>query len=82
MHDTIDDGDMMIVDVSIREVVDEGVYVVVYGGLVIVKRVQLLRTGGIVLKSDNPRYEPEIVPVDEQPELIVEGRVRWVGGEL
>ncbi|WP_146297746.1 XRE family transcriptional regulator [Nitratireductor mangrovi] len=82
MHDTISDGDMMIVDVSIREIVDEGVYVVVYGGLVIVKRVQLLRTGGIVLKSDNPRYEPETVPVDEQPELIVEGRVRWVGGEL
>lgn len=46
----------MIVDVSIRAIVDEGVYVVVLAGMVLVKRVQILPTGSILLKSANARY--------------------------
>jgi phage repressor protein C with HTH and peptisase S24 domain len=82
MSDTINDGDLMVVDVSIREIVDEGVYVLVYGGLVLVKRIQMLTSGVLLLKSDNPRYETERVHLNEQPELIVEGRVRWAGGSV
>ena len=82
MHDTISDGDLMIVDVSIREVGGSGIYVLVYAGLVIVKRVQVLRDRSIMLKSDNPRYEPETVPAHDLPELSVEGRVRWAGGQI
>ncbi len=82
MHDTISDGDLMIVDVAVREIVDSGIYVLVYAGLVIVKRIQILRDRSVVLKSDNPRYEPEIVPAHDLPELLVEGRVRWAGGQI
>lgn len=82
MYDTICDGDLMIVDVSIREIVHEGIYVLVYGGLVLLKRIQMMRNGNLLLKSDNPRYEPEQVPPDEWPNLIVEGRVRWSGGPI
>lgn len=82
MHDTISDGDLMIVDVGVREIVDSGIYVLVYAGLVIVKRIQILRDRSVVLKSDNPRYEPETVPAHDLPELIVEGRVRWAGGQI
>lgn len=82
MHDTISDGDLMIVDVGVREIVDSGIYVLVYAGLVIVKRIQILRDRSVVLKSDNPRYEPETVPARDLHELIVEGRVRWAGGQI
>ena len=82
MHDTISDGDLMIVDVGVREVANAGIYVLLYAGLVIVKRVQVLRDRSILLKSDNPRYEPETVPFHDLPELSVEGRVRWAGGQI
>lgn len=82
MRETINDGDLMIVDVSIREFIDEAIYVLVYGGLVRLKRLQMLRSGLLLLKSDNPRYETEEVPLGEQQELIIGGRVRWAGGTI
>jgi len=82
MRETINDGDLMIVDISIREFIDEAIYVLVYGGLVRLKRLQLLRSGILLLKSDNPRYQTEEVPLAEQQELIIGGRVRWAGGAI
>ncbi len=82
MRETINDGDLMIVDISIREFIDEAIYVLVYGGLVRLKRLQLLHSGVLLLRSDNPRYSTEEVPLAEQPELIIGGRVRWAGGSI
>lgn len=82
MRETINDGDLMLVDISIREFIDEAIYVLVYGGLVRLKRLQMLRSGVLLLKSDNAHYETEEVPMAEQPELIIGGRVRWVGGSV
>lgn len=82
MRETINDGDLMIVDVSIREITNGAIYVLVYGGMVLLKRLQILRSGVLLLKSDNPRYETEEVPLHEQPELIIEGRVKWTGGAI
>lgn len=82
MRETINDGDLMIVDISIRDFVDEAIYVLVYGGLVRLKRLQMLRSGVLLLKSDNEKYQTEEVPPAEQPDLIIGGRVRWVGGSV
>jgi len=82
MRETINDGDLMIVDISIRDFVGEAVYVLVYGGLVRLKRLQMLRSGVLLLKSDNPGYDTEEVPPGELPDLIIGGRVRWVGGAI
>lgn len=82
MRETINDGDLMIVDISIRDFVDEAIYVLVYNNLVRLKRLQMLRSGVLLLKSDNPKYETEEVPPGEQPDLIIGGRVRWVGGTV
>ncbi|RUW38737.1 helix-turn-helix transcriptional regulator [Mesorhizobium sp. M2A.F.Ca.ET.015.02.1.1] len=82
MWDTINDGDLMIVDISVRDFVDEAVYVLAYGGLVRLKRLQMLRSGVLLLRSDNPKYQTEEVPPGEQPDLIIGGRVRWVGGSI
>lgn len=80
MEPTIRDGDLLLVDRSIDRIVDNGIYVVVLGGMVLVKRVQVKRDGSILLRSDNTDlYEAEQVPPDEVNALMVEGRVRWFG---
>jgi phage repressor protein C with HTH and peptisase S24 domain len=79
MEPTIHDGDVILVDRSIDRVVDNGIYVVTLGNLVLVKRVQTRRDGSAVLKFDNQRYDDEVVPADELPDLKIEGRVRWFG---
>ena len=82
MNPTISDGDMLLIDRMIDKVLDDGIYVVVVGGGVVVKRIQLRHNGSVVLKSDNDRYDEQIIPPDEVPSLVVEGRVRWVGGPI
>ena len=82
MQPTIRDGDMLLVDRAIDQVIDDGIYVLVVGSRVMVKRIQTRLNGSVVLKSDNARYDEETIPADEVPSLIVEGRVRWVGGPI
>lgn len=82
MEPTIRDGDLLVVDRAIDRLVDNGIYVLVYTGMVHVKRVQALRDGSVVLKSDNPQYAPEPVPPSEVHELKIEGRVRWYGRSI
>ncbi|MBZ0164609.1 MAG: helix-turn-helix domain-containing protein [Notoacmeibacter sp.] len=82
MVPTIGHGDLVLLDRSIERIVDDGIYVLVYNGLVKLKRVQLLRSGTVLLKSDNAQYETEEVSPHELPELIIEGRVRWAGGAI
>ena len=78
MEPTIRDGDLLLVDRAIDRVVDEGIYVVTVAGLVLVKRLQMRRDGTLVLRSDNGRYEDEVVPPGELDTIVIEGRVRWI----
>lgn len=83
MEPTIRDGDILLVDTGIDRVRDEGIYVVVVAGLVLVKRLQRRRDGTVVLRSDNRElYDDEIVPPSEAPELHVAGRVMWFGRSI
>lgn len=80
MEPTIRDGDILLVDASIDRVIDEGIYVVVLAGLVLVKRLEVKRDGTVILKSDNgARYGEERIPKDETADLAVVGRVMWFG---
>lgn len=82
MAGTINHGDLVLLDRSIDQVIDDGIYCLVYDGLVKIKRLQRLRTGVLLLKSDNPAYQTEEVEPHELPELVIEGRVRWAGGAI
>ena len=79
MEPTIRDGDLLLIDRGVDRVIDNGIYVFVLGGMVLVKRVQTRRDGSLVLLSDNQRYREEIVPAHDLTDLRVEGRVRWFG---
>lgn len=79
MEPTIQDGDLLLIDRGIDRVKSNGIYVLVAQGLVLVKRLQLLIGGSLLIISDNPKYEREVVKPDAVADLRVEGRVRWYG---
>lgn len=78
MEPALRDGDEILVDATPRPLRD-GVHVVRVDGVLLVKRLEGGRPGVIVLKSDNPAYDPiELAPAD----IDVVGRVVWKGGRL
>lgn len=82
MEPTIRDGDILLVDTSIDYVRDNALYVVVLGGLVLVKRVHVKRDGSLTLISDNTTFPPEDVPANETGDLSIAGRVMWFGRSI
>lgn len=83
MEPTVRDGDTLLVDTSINYVRDNAIYVVVFAGLTLVKRLQVLRDGSVMIKSDNKAaFDDETVPPDEVPEIRVAGRVMWYGRSI
>lgn len=79
MHPTIQDGDLMLVDRGYGEVVHGKIYALVVNDLVVVKRVNILAVGGMMLISDNDRYPSETIRGDEINRLSFQGRVAWYG---
>lgn len=82
MEPTIRDGDSLLVDTSITRVMDHAIYVVVYAGMVLVKRVQLMFDGSLTLRSDNKAFEDERVDSTRVDQLHIAGRVMWFGRSI
>lgn len=81
MHPTIHDGDLLLVDTTDRSVSRFGIYVLEVAGERLVKRVQRKVNGSLVLLSDNPAYQADLIPPDGVEHVSVIGRVVWCGGE-
>jgi phage repressor protein C with HTH and peptisase S24 domain len=78
MEPVLRDGDEILVDTTLRPLRD-GVHVVRVGEVLLVKRLETGRPGLVVLKSDNPAYDPiALAPCDVE----VVGRVVWKAGRL
>lgn len=86
MADRIQDGDVLLVDTSQRDIRDGKVYALSYDDFVRVKRLFTRFDGTLVLHSDNPNAKPrdEEVSPDKLEALAVRiiGRVVWAGGDL
>ncbi len=82
MEPTIRDGDILLIDTSVTEVRDNGIYCVVYGNMLLVKRVHPRMNGSLQLISDNAIYPPEEVTPAEVPALSIAGRVMWFSRSL
>jgi phage repressor protein C with HTH and peptisase S24 domain len=68
------DGDYVIYSRGLIR--DDGIYVIILGGSVLVKRLEYDRAGGrVIIRSENPRYpEPSSVDIDSDM-LYIEGKV-------
>lgn len=82
MEPTIRDGDVLLVDTSIDRIRDNSIYIVVFDGFVLVKRIHGRSDGSVMLISDNERYPPETVLAHEVPNIHVAGRVMWFGRSI
>lgn len=82
MEPTIRDGDMLLVDTSINHIKDNTIYVVVYGEILLVKRIHSRLNGSIQLISDNSLYPVEDVTAGELNHLRIAGRVMWFGRSI
>lgn len=76
---TIRPGDLLLVNFGIDRVVSEHFYVIGREDELIIKRVQPMFNGDLVLSSDNPAYKDETVKAADAPALRVLGRVIWIG---
>jgi len=81
MVPTIGEGDVLLIDGGQERLSDGGIYVIMRGEELIVKRVQS-KADGFILVSDNPRYQPEPVLQSEHQGPRVIGRVVWIGHRL
>lgn len=77
MTPTLADGDILLVDRGVTEVRLDAVYVLGRGDELFVKRLQRRLSGELVIRSDNPLFEPEIVTGAELEGIRVLGRVVW-----
>lgn len=77
MSPTFNDGDILLVDNGITEIKVDTVYVLEFNNELFVKRIQRRLDGSIVIKSDNPLYDPHIVTNGDKDSLHILGRVLW-----
>ncbi len=79
MEPTIRNGDVLLVDTAIAEFGDDAVYLIARGASFVVKRIQHLLDGTILIKSDNPAYSAETLAPEQSAKLRCLGRVCWIG---
>lgn len=82
MEPTIRDGDALLVDTSVDRIIDHAIYVVIYGNMLLVKRVQQKLDGAFILSSDNKLFRDEVIEPNETKYVRVAGRVMWYGRSI
>lgn len=81
MEPTVRDSDILLVDTSVQSVRVDGIYLIEQAGELRCKRLQSMVDGSVRIRSDNPRYDAEVVGPDHAAMLRVVARVIWIGGE-
>lgn len=79
MSPTIDEGDLALADLREARFRHDGVYVLRTGADFSIKRLQRQLDGSLIVRSDNPAYDPQAASLDG---IIIFGRVIWIGGRL
>lgn len=82
MNPTLNDGDMILVDLRASRIEDSAIYVLEFEDALLVKRIQRKLDGSVVIKSDNEVYESEVFGSDRVESLQVIGRVVWSGRRM
>lgn len=82
MEPTLSPNDLILIDLRKNYVADNAVYVLQYDGSLLVKRIQRLMNGSVIIKSDNPEYKIEELSADQAKKLNVLGVVVWYGRKM
>ena len=79
MDDTLQDGDLLLVDVTAREIGEGGVFVVHDDNALHVRRLRRLYDGAMRVTTENKAYPDQVVPAANIARLRVVGQVLWYG---
>lgn len=82
MEPTLHPGDLLLIDLSNSSVREDAIYAIQNDGSLVVKRVQKLFDGSIVIKSDNPEYREQVIDKELLETVRIVGRVVWAGRRL
>ena len=80
MEPYLEDGDVVLIDTGQKEVVDNAVYAIRYGDELRIKRLAKRFDGGLLIRSDNPRYAEEALNSSEAAMIDIIGKMLWRGG--
>ena len=75
MEPFLNDGDLILIDTGVNKVVNNDIYVIQYDDSLLIKRIQRNMDGTVIVKSDNPHYEPETFRGEMAQRLRVIGRL-------
>ena len=79
MSPTIEENDLVLVDLRDPRFHHDGIYVLRAGSELAVRRIQRRPDGKLIIRNDNPAYEPAVVAPDS---INLIGHVAWAGGRL
>jgi phage repressor protein C with HTH and peptisase S24 domain len=79
MSPTIEEGDLMLLDLQDPHFRFDGVYMMRVGSELAVRRIQRRPDGRLIVRSDNPAYEPSVAAAES---VNIVGHVIWSGGRL
>jgi len=77
MAPTIDEGDLVLVDLRDPRFRHDGVYVLRTSGELSIKRIQRRPDGKLMIRNDNAAYEPAVVAADS---VNIVGHAIWIAG--
>ncbi|MEJ0041115.1 MAG: S24 family peptidase [Rhizomicrobium sp.] len=78
----IRDGDLLLVDTTVKQIAEDGLYVFPRDGKYLARFVEKFVDGRVALKARNPEYGIQPLSGDEAAKLPLLGRVLWRGGAL
>lgn len=77
MAPTVEDSDLILANLAEPRFRQDGIYLLRHDGGLTVKRIQRRPDGKLLIRSDNPKYEPMVVG-----SVKIIGRVIWIGGRV
>lgn len=82
MEPTLHPGDLLLIDLSSAAVCEDAIYAIQNDGSLVVKRVQKMFDGSMLIKSDNPAYREQVIEKERLETVRIIGRVVWAGRRL
>ncbi len=79
MEPTITQGDLLLVDTSAATISSLDMHVIEIGGELLVRRLERVPDGGIIIRTDNDRFPPQTINKSGRDALKLVGRVVWKG---
>ena len=82
MAPTIAEGNLLLIDTADQSFRRDGIYLVNLANDRLIRRVQRLHDGSLLLIADNAVYQRDTIPTDRVKNVEAIGRVVWVGGTI